>query len=61
MFICLGAFFIISNESLNMTSTEDRQQFQEEYNVWLSDLFENAKGMTGYLIESKWLPNPEEG
>ena len=59
MFICLGAFFIISNENLNMTIIEDRQKFQEDYSGWLSNLFNNAKGMTGYVIDSKWLPNPQ--
>ena len=56
IFICLGALFIISNENLHLNNTEEREVFLKSYNDWFSNLFENTKNVTGYVLKSEWLP-----
>ena len=57
IFLLLGAFFIISNRNLHISKENDRKELGKLYYAWLSGLFENAKHVTGYAVEYKWLPD----
>jgi len=57
MFFLLGAFFIISNENLHIGKSDELKVFGEHYYAWFSGLFDNFKSITGYVVESKWLPS----
>ncbi len=52
----IGALLIISNENLEMSSTENRAQFFSEYTIWLSQLFDHSLVVVGYVVGSDWLP-----
>ena len=56
MFLLLGAFFIITSENLALKNKDNFEQFSSLYYSWFDNLFENGKTLTGYIIDSKWLP-----
>ena len=57
IFLILGAFFIISNENLALSDRTNFDVFKDLYYEWLINLFENSKEITGYVINSDWLPD----
>ena len=57
IFLILGALFIIGNENLALKDRENFDKFTDLYYDWLSTLFENGKTITGYIIDSEWLPD----
>lgn len=56
MFLCLGAFFIISNENLHIGNSEELSRFGVLYTDWLRSLFDNGKSLSGYVVKFEWLP-----
>jgi hypothetical protein len=54
--ICIGCLFIISNNNLHITEQSDRIVFTNVFHAWLSDLFSTTSQITGYVIDSRWLP-----
>ena len=57
MFLILGGFFIISNENLALRESGAIDEFKDLYLEWFADLFDNAKAITGYVVDSEWLPD----
>ncbi|MCA9485577.1 MAG: hypothetical protein KC506_01905 [Nanoarchaeota archaeon] len=55
-FLFLGSLFIISNQNLYMNDSTDRHAFYTEFNSWLDTLFAHALQITGYVVDSEWLP-----
>jgi len=56
----LGALFIISNQNLHLLDSEQRAVFFDSYSVWLDNMFEHGREITGYVVKFEWLP-PKEG
>ena len=56
-FLFLGALFIISNNMLYLSHSEDRHIFFDMYYNWLDNLFGNTLRLSGYLIHFEWLPS----
>lgn len=56
MFLCIGAFFIISQNNLALDSSENADKFISLYKTWLEKTFENLGSLTGYVIKMDWLP-----
>lgn len=59
MFLLIGAFFVISENHLALKENENIGKFFGLYNGWLSQVLDNAKGVTGYIVKMDWLPNQE--
>ena len=56
MFLFLGAFFIISENSLALKERENLHTFTDLYLDWVGELYENSVTVTGYLVKMDWLP-----
>lgn len=56
IFLLIGAFFIISNEKIQMNSSENFQKFLGLYSNWLINIGVNGKYLAGYVIKMEWLP-----
>ena len=52
----IGALLIISNQSLVLSDSADRAHLFNEYNLWLSHLFEKGISIVSYVIKNEWLP-----
>jgi hypothetical protein len=59
-FLFVGAFFIISNENLNLRENGNMGVFVGLYGNWLEGLVENSKVVSGYIVKMQWLPNQGE-
>jgi hypothetical protein len=57
LFLLAGAFFIISNEQIQLNSMDNIDMFFLLYMKWLDSLFDNTKTVTGYVVKMGWLPN----
>ncbi len=55
-FLFIGALFIVSNENLFLNNPEHLSKFFELFYIWLSGIFSQAWQITGYVINSEWLP-----
>jgi len=55
----VGALFIVSNQTLYLQESEDMSQFITLYQSWLSNIFDNALEITGYVTRSEWLPQSQ--
>jgi len=60
MFFLIGAFFIISENNLALKQADNIDKFLGLYSTWLSHIFDNAKGISTYVIKMNWLPNETE-
>ncbi len=56
LFLFVGGLFIISNQNLKLNSQKNLDLFFTEYRVWLNDLVDNTKTVSGFLIKMEWLP-----
>jgi hypothetical protein len=56
MFFFIGALFIISENNLALSVPGNIDKAAGLYHSWLSQIFDNAKNMTGYLVKMDWLP-----
>jgi len=54
--LLIGAFFIISNEHLSISKKENVKRFFNLYSNWLFNVFDNIKGLTANVINTRWLP-----
>lgn len=59
-FLLLGALFIVSNQQLYLSHNTDRATFYDMYYNWLSNLFDKTAELTGYVINSEWLPQSSQ-
>jgi len=57
MFLLIGAFFIISNQNIQLNSSENVELFFKKYARWIDDLIENGKVVSGYVVKMEWLPD----
>ena len=57
IFLLTGAFFIIANENLRMSSSENIDSFVYGYVDWISGLLKNSNSLAGFLIKLEWLPD----
>jgi len=55
-FLCIGAFFIISNENLRINNGDNLGTFSKLYSEWISNIVDNGGNAFGYVFEMKWLP-----
>ncbi|MBW6442260.1 hypothetical protein K0A97_00565 [Patescibacteria group bacterium] len=55
-FFFIASLFIISNGNLHLKDTDERQVFFDLYTSWLEDVFEQGVEVTGYVVNSRWLP-----
>lgn len=56
-FLLLGAFYIISEQNINLNNRESFNTFFFNYYApWIGGLFDNAKTVSGYVIGMQWLP-----
>lgn len=56
MFLCVGGFFIISNENIKLNNSENVGLFFEKYSCWMDKLFSNGGVVVGYVSKMEWLP-----
>jgi len=56
MFLCIGAFFIISQENLRLNTSENVDKVISLYRVWLSSSLENVGSLVGNVVKMEWLP-----
>ncbi|MBS3082160.1 hypothetical protein J4416_04490 [Candidatus Pacearchaeota archaeon] len=52
----IAALLIISNQSLAISDSSNRQHFVDEYSVWISHLVENSLSIVSYVVKNEWLP-----
>ena len=55
-FFFIGALFIVSNEHLYLSNSVDVGTFFNMFYDWLENLFGHGMEITGYVINSEWLP-----
>ena len=55
-FIFIGALFIVSNNNLYLSNVNDRAQFYNDFNLWIDGIYLHASQITGYIVDSGWLP-----
>ncbi len=56
IFMLSSAFLIISNDNLHLGRSEELNKFMGDYYNWLFKTFDNAKSLTGYVVNMNWLP-----
>ncbi len=59
LFMLIGAFFIVSNERIQLNSSENFSLLLDKYGHWVDRLFGNSKTAVGYVIKMEWLPKEE--
>ena len=57
LFLFFSAFFIISNENLQLHKKNDALEFGKQYYSWLGNMLGNVKSVTAFVIKSEWMPN----
>ena len=57
----ISALLIISNNNLALSDASKRELFFENYHSWLSETFDHAVYLSGYMIRSEWLPDAPGG
>jgi len=55
-FLFIGALFIVSNENLYLKNPADLESFSNLFLSWLQALTDKVLEITGYVINSEWLP-----
>ena len=56
MFLLIGAFFIVSSHKLALANSSARVEFGNLYLNWAGQLFDNSRGLVGYVVKMDWLP-----
>jgi hypothetical protein len=56
LFLLIGAFFIISNEKIKLTSLKEYNRFIKLYGIWFGNVVENTKQVTAQVIKMDWFP-----
>ena len=55
-FLLLGAFFIISANTLSFSNPGSADIFLVKYIGWFQKVFNNAMGITAYAVKLQWMP-----
>jgi len=58
-FLFIGALFLVSNGNLHLIDPVDRATFYDMFYTWLGNLFDQAGQISGYVVNSEWLPQNE--
>lgn len=61
MFLLIGALFIISQNNLAFSNSENISQFSGLYVSWLGQVFQNSGKIAGYVVKLDWLPENSSG
>lgn len=57
MFLFVGMFFIISENHLALRESGSFGKAVHLYSAWMSQIFDNSIGLTGYIVKMDWLPD----
>lgn len=57
MFFLIAAFFLISNNHLQMKTQGSIDTFFSLYTGWLDKILENSRTVAGYVVKLEWLPD----
>jgi len=52
----LGALFIISNQSLHLIDSNERQVFFDNYSAWMENIAKQGAEVTAYVVRFEWMP-----
>jgi len=55
-FILLNAFFIISDNELQMNSAENAKEFFVLYGSWIQQIGDNLTDISGEVVNQDWTP-----
>ena len=58
MFLLIGAFFIVSENKLPISTNEGAFKFVSLYSNWLVSVSFNSVKTVGYAVKMDWLPSP---
>lgn len=58
-FLFVAALFIVSNNNLHLSVPQERDTFVMMYNAWFGSIFDQFKEVTGYVVNSEWLPKQD--
>jgi len=61
IFFLVGAFFLISENNLQLQKEGNFQRFSGLYFSWISHIFDNGKSVAGYVVKMDWLPENRTG
>ncbi|PIU76033.1 hypothetical protein COS75_01285 [Candidatus Pacearchaeota archaeon CG06_land_8_20_14_3_00_35_12] len=56
IFLLIGAFFIISQQNLDIKKKVDQQTFFKSFSSWLGQLGNNTIHLTASAVKLEWLP-----
>lgn len=59
MFLIICGLVIVNNNTLHFSQKEDLKTFGTLYLGWADQVFQNARMLTGNLIQMDWLPKTE--
>ena len=54
--VLLGGLLIVSNQNLHLGIQEERAEFLDLYQIWLSNLASQGVEVTTYVVGFEWLP-----
>jgi hypothetical protein len=57
IFLCIGAFFIISQNNLALSQEGNLNRFVSLYGSWLISTTGNLVSLTGNIVKMDWLPS----
>ncbi len=57
IFLCIGAFFIISQNKLALIKEGSASKFVSLYSSWLATTSGNFINLTGHVVNMDWLPS----
>lgn len=60
LFFLITGFFIISQENIHITDSEELGEFFDSYGSWVFDLINSSRNLAGYFVKMEWLPNYTE-
>ena len=56
LFLLLGAFYIISENTIALNSWENVNLFFEKYFFWIGTILENSRSVVGSVVKMEWMP-----
>jgi hypothetical protein len=57
IFLFIGAFFIISQNNLELIKEGNLSRFVSLYSSWLISTAKNIGVLTGHIVKMDWLPS----
>ncbi len=59
MFLIICGLVIVNNNTLYFSQKDDLKTFGTLYLGWVNQVFQNARTLTGNVIQMDWLPKAE--